>query len=120
MAILIKRKLEGSTLIEVIIAMVIIMVVFVIAMKVFANVFKTGVSFKNIQVSNQLNILCKKVQTSGYIDNNRVKIDSVDYELIEKESEVKSVSFLEIRASQKGRSMGTIKTLFKVKPYAKN
>lgn len=120
MAQLIKKKIEGSTVIEVIIAMVIIMVVLVIAMKVFANVLNTGVSFRNIQVQNQLNVLSKKVEELGYIENNLVQIDSVNYELIEKESELKNMASLEIKATQQGKLIGTVKTLFKIKTHAEN
>lgn len=120
MAQLIRKKVEGSTVIEVIIAMVIIMVVFVIAMKIFANVLNTGVSFRNIQVQNQLNLLSKNVEQLGFIENNHVQIDSVNYELIEKESGFSHIASLEIKASQQGKLIGTLKTLFKVKPNAKD
>lgn len=117
---LIKKKINGSTVIEVIIAMIIIMVVFTIAMKVFANVLNTSVSYTNIRVLNQLDAISKKVEELGYIDYNLVKIDSVDYELIGKNSNLKSILILEIRARQNGKLVGTLKTFIKVKPYAKN
>jgi Tfp pilus assembly protein PilE len=120
MAQLIKKKIAGSTVIDVIIAMVIIMVVFVIAMKVFANVLNTGVSFRNIQVQQQLNVLSKKVEELGHVENNLLQIDSVNYELIEKRTEAQQVSSLEIKATQQGKLIGTVKTLFKVKADAKN
>ncbi|TKC12047.1 hypothetical protein FA048_00055 [Pedobacter polaris] len=120
MARLIKKKIAGSTVIEVVIAMVIIMVVFVIAMKVFANVLNTGVSFRNIKAQNQLNVLSKKVEELGYVANGQVQIDSVNYELVEKESDVKNMASLEIKATQQGKLIGTVNTLFKVKPHAEN
>jgi type II secretory pathway pseudopilin PulG len=120
MAKLIKKKIEGATVIEVIIAMVIIMVVFVIAMKVFANVLNTGVSFRDIQVQNQLNVLSKKVEEQGYVENSLVQIDGVNYELIEKGSELKNISTLEIKATQQGKLIGKVKTLFRTKEHAED
>lgn len=115
MAKLINKKLEGSTLIEVLIAMVIIMIVFAIALKVFGNVMSTGVSFKKIQAQNQLHQLSEQVKRNGYIEESAIKIDSVNYQLLAAPSEIAGISKLEIKASQNGANLGSIKCLFKEK-----
>ncbi len=117
---LIIKKLAGATLIEVMIAMVIILVVFVIAMKVFVNVLNTGVSYRNIQVQNQLHVLSKKVEELGRIENDFLQIDSVAYEFREERLGMQNLSQLEIKAKQQGKLIGSLKTVFKVKPNAEN
>ncbi len=116
MAKLMNKKLAGSSLIEVLIAMVIIMVVFAIAMRVFVNVMNTGISFKKIQVQNQLNLLSKKVQFEGYFTESHVLIDSVDYFIKADSSATPGFAKLSIKASQQNQLLGEMKCLFKPKP----
>jgi Tfp pilus assembly protein PilE len=112
---IINKKLKGSTLIEVLIAMVIIMIIFAIAMQVFSNVLNTGVSFKKIQVQNQLQLLAQEVKEKGYLEQNDRQLDSVNYQLTTTLSEVEGVSKLEIRATQQGKNLGNLKCLFQLK-----
>jgi type II secretory pathway pseudopilin PulG len=113
MAKLIHKKLPSASLIEVIIAMIIIMIVFAIAMRVFTNVMNTGVSFTKIQVQNQLNLLSKKVQQEGYLADEHLQIDSVDYFFEADSSSTPGLAKLSIKASQQKRVLGEIKCLFK-------
>ncbi|MEE1945908.1 type II secretion system protein [Pedobacter sp. KR3-3] len=113
MAKLINKKLEASTLIEVLIAMVIIMVVFAIAMQVFGNVLRTGVSYKKLQAQNQMQLLSEQVKKNGYVEEAEVKIDSISYQLSIAPAEVAGIAKLEIKASLNGANLGNIKCLFK-------
>lgn len=113
MAKLINKKLEASTLIEVLIAMVIIMVVFGIAIQVFSNILHTGVSYKKLQVQNQLQLLSEQVKQKGYLAEETVKIDSVNYQLSTEPSEVAGIAKLEIKANLNGTNLGGIKCLYK-------
>lgn len=113
MAKLINKKLAASTLIEVLIAMVIIMVVFAIAIQVFSNVLNTGVSYKKLQVQNQLQLLSEQVRQKGYVEEESLKIDSVNYQLSTEPSDVAGIAKLEIKAKLNGTNLGSIKCLFK-------
>ena len=113
MAKLANKKIQASTLIEVLIAMVIIMVVFAIAMKLFSNVMSSGVSYRKVQVQNQLQILSEEVKQKGYVPQATLKVDSVDYQFETKASDVAGIAQLEIKASMNKRELGSIKCLFK-------
>lgn len=113
MAKLINKKLAASTLIEVLIAMVIIMVIFSIAIQVFSNVLNTGVSYKKLQVQNQLQLLSEQVRQKGYVEEESLKIDSVNYQLSTEPSDVAGITKLEIKAKLNGTNLGSIKCLFK-------
>lgn len=113
MAKLVNKKIQASTLIEVLIAMVIIMVVFAIAMKLFSNVMSSGISYSKVQVQNQLKILSEEVRQKGYVPQTNLKVDSIDYQFETKPSEVAGIAQLEIKASQHTRELGSIKCLFK-------
>jgi len=107
------KKLDGSTLIEVLIAMVIIMVVFSIALGIFNNVLNGSVSFKKVQVQQQLEILRKQMLENGKIEETHLLLDSVDYEMvIGKPGDFGTVP-LEIKANYRGIAFGSIKFLIK-------
>lgn len=105
------KKIEASTLVEVLIAMVVIMVVFSVAIGVFSNVLSGGISLKKIQAQAQMEVLVKQFREEGLKEDRVLKIDSVDYELISSESDIQGMSRLEIRASERGRSLGSLKCL---------
>lgn len=105
------KKIEASTLVEVLIAMVVIMAVFSVAIGVFSNVLSGGISLKKIQVQAQMEVLIKQFREEGLKEDRMLKIDSVDYELICSESDIQGMSRLEIRASERGRSLGSLKCL---------
>jgi Tfp pilus assembly protein PilV len=115
MARLIRKKVEGSTIIEALIAMVIIMIVFAMAITLFGNIMNTSVSIKKIQVQNQLDLLCKQVQKDGYVKDDQLSIDSVDYEFLTDTSSAAGISRLVIKATHNEQLFGTIKSLFKIK-----
>ncbi|WP_461788817.1 type II secretion system protein [Pedobacter sp.] len=102
---LIKRKLEASTLIEVLIAMVIIVIVFTIAMHVFANVMNTGVSSAKIKAENQIRLIAADVKNKGQIDEEVLILDSIGYELRVMPAVAAGLSQLEISAIQEGRKI---------------
>lgn len=108
------KKLAGSTLIEVLIAMVIIMVVFSIAMGLFSNVLSGGVSMRKVQIKQQLESLRLQVINSGKIEQEHLVIDSVDYELIKTEQASSGTDLLEIKASDHGTPAGSIRFLLKL------
>lgn len=111
MAKLRRKKLAASTLVEVLIAMVVIMVVFTMAIGVFSNVLSGGVSLKKIQAQSQMEALVKELREQGFKGEKVLSIDSVDYELKSLESEIPGTLRLEIRASERGRPLGSIKCL---------
>lgn len=112
---MIKKKISGSTLIEVLIAMVIIMIVFGIAMRIFGNVLSSGVSFKKIKAQNQLNLLLKEVQQRGYVQQTDLLIDSINYHLSIDTSKVLGLNKLIIKASEQGAYLGEVKFMYQVK-----
>lgn len=116
MAKLMQKKLEASTLIEVLIAMVIIMVIFAIAMTVFNHVLSGGVSYRKVRVQQQMQIISREVMRQGYISKDSIMADSVAYVLNSDTSGVAGVAKLEIRASSSGQRLGSMKCLFKLKP----
>lgn len=112
---LIKKKLEGSTLIEVLIAMVIIMVVFSIAMGLFSNVLSGGVSMRKVQINQQMESLRLQVAERGEIEEEHVLIDGIDYQLSTTKQANSDMNLLEIKASDHGVPAGNIRMLLKMK-----
>ena len=117
---LVKKKVAASSLIEVLIAMVIILIVFTIAIKIFNNVVSSSVSFRNVKVQSQLDLLAKQVEDIGYVETEVLQIEDISYEFVVKMSEVNDVAELEIRATQTGKFIGSIRTLFKIHADEKN
>ena len=108
---LINKKVQASSLIEVLIAMVIILVVFAIAMRIFGNVMQTGVSFRTISINSQLDVFEKEISTKCYLENEIIDIDSITYHFEMREVGSSSVKQLKITAKQLGRVLGSRKSL---------
>lgn len=115
MAQLINKKVEASSLIEVLIAMVIILIVFAIAMRIFGNVMQTGVSFRTISVDSQLDVFEKEIAERGYLEKEAVDLDSISYHFEIKERESSSIKQLNITAMQHGHLLGSRKSLINFK-----
>ncbi|KQR70895.1 type II secretion system protein [Pedobacter sp. Leaf176] len=115
MAELKKGKLEASTLIEVLIAMVIIMVLFALAIGLFNNVLSGGVSLKKLSVQNELNVLAKEVEAKGYIEKEVLLVDSVIYNFSRQETAHPGLSRLEIKAFRRAELLGSLKILYREK-----
>jgi len=113
MAKITHKKIESSTLIEVLIAMVVIMVVFSVAMGVFNNVLSSGISLKKLQAQAQMEVLVKASREEVLIESKTVNIDSVDYRLETKPSEIRGMVLLEVSASERGTPLGNIKCLIR-------
>lgn len=117
---LIRKKLKGSTLIEVLIAMVIIVVIFTIAMQVFSNVMQTGVSFRNIKVQNQMMAIAQEVRETGVVPQETLVIDSIAYELKIGAKGAAGLPQLEISATQAGQKLGELKCLINQQQHEEN
>ena len=61
----ISRKVQASTLVEVLVAMVTIVVVFGIAMMIYSNVMRSSVSVKKVRAQSILNGLIQETQFSA-------------------------------------------------------
>ncbi|OWK68849.1 type II secretion system protein J [Pedobacter sp. AJM] len=119
MAGLINKRLEGSTLVEVLIALVIIMAVFTIATAVFSNVLNSGVSMRRIQVNAQMEELRLHFLDTIVVDEQRLYIDSIEYHVSFLDSASASVTRVEISATDHGKSAGKIQFLKAIHPDAK-
>ena len=111
MAELIEKKLDGATLIEVLIAMVIIMAVFSIAIAVFSNVLSSGVSIRQIHANTEMEKLRLKVLTNTLYEPQHLMIDSIDYEVISSGSKYPGTMLIEISAFDHSSPAGKIKFL---------
>ncbi|MFD2581603.1 hypothetical protein ACFSR6_03815 [Pedobacter vanadiisoli] len=113
------KQLEASTLIEVLIAMVIIMVVFSIAMGLFSNVLSGGVSMRKVQIGQQMESLRRQVMESGSIEQEHLRVDSVDYQISIVKPVAPAMQLLEIRANDHGTPAGNIRFLLKMNDESK-
>ncbi|WP_443946641.1 PilW family protein [Pedobacter sp. AW1-32] len=111
MAKVMREKIESSTLIEVLIAMVIIMVIFSVAMGLFSNVIGSSTSYTKVKAQNQMEVLADEIRTLGYVKENSISIDSVDYQIEDDENAVNGLKKIKIKASQQGRSLGSVQCL---------
>ena len=110
-------KIHGSTLIEVLIAMVIIMVIFSLALTIFNNVLAGGLSYKKLDVHYKLIYLSKSVADKGYLEQDELVLDSVSYSFKSKPKPEISVGMeqLEINATRNKQLIGSIKILYRIK-----
>ncbi len=109
-----RQKLDASTLVEVLIAMVIIMVVFSIAMGLFSNVLSGGVSMRKVKINQQMESLRLQIAEDGKIEEEHVVIDSIDYQLSATKQTGSEMALLEIKASDHGTPAGSIRVLLKL------
>lgn len=114
MARLIDRKVQASSLIEVLIAMVIILVVFAIAMRIFGNVMQTGVSFRTISINSQLDVFEKEIAERGYLEKEVVDLDSISYHFEMTDEGNSKIKQIKITAMQHGRVLGSRKSLINI------
>ena len=110
---MIRKRITASTLLEVLIAMVIIMAVFTIAIKVFNNVMASGISFKKVRVHGQLDVLATEARQNGVIGDREIAIDSIVYSYSIYPSGIENLSQLEIKATENGKLLESIKCLVK-------
>ena len=74
-------KIKGSTLIEVIVAMVIIVIVFGMAMMIYANVTRMSLSVSKIQASALLQERLIDVEKTKYTSNQSIDTAGLHIEL---------------------------------------
>lgn len=115
MAQLINKKVQASSLIEVLIAMVIILVVFAIAMRIFGNVMQTGVAFRTISINSQLELFEKEIAERGYLEKEVVDLDSISYHFEMKDEGNSNIKQIKITVMQHGRVLGSRKALINIK-----
>ncbi|NTE04305.1 hypothetical protein G6M26_06495 [Agrobacterium tumefaciens] len=111
MAGLADKRIEGSTLVEVLIALVIIMAVFTIASAVFSNVINGGISMRQIRINAQMEKLRLHYLDSTAVDQQSLTVDSVEYHVIFTDSVSADITRVEINAVDQGKSSGKIKFL---------
>lgn len=109
------KKVVAATVIEVLVAMVIIMTVFTIAMRIFANVISSGVSFKKIQAQQQLQLLAKETQEQGFIGNASFLKESITYQYESDTSALVGYDKLRIKAYQGDKLLGSINCYYQTK-----
>ena len=114
---MVKVKVQASTLIEVLIAMVIIMIVFTIGIRIFTNVLYSSPASKKILVQQQLDVFSKDVQRNGLAEWPEMMIDSVRYQFKIDSNSVNGLKHLEIIASEYGQHLGSIEVLYKGKKH---
>lgn len=102
-------KLEGATLIEVLIAMVIIVGVFTTAVAVFTNVLSSGVSSQKIKAIQQMQQMKIDLIKSETFERGVLNIDSISYQIEPLESGVEGVGALKIKAELKGRTLAEVR-----------
>ena len=118
MAKLMLKRIQASTLLEVIISMVIIMAVFVVAMGIYTKVTLSGISLSKIKAQHYMKrIIDESIQNRDWEDAVSVD-DSIEYK--------KSVSvyagyedriLITVEAVQQGRSLGDIKQIVEKQEY---
>ena len=106
------KRIQASTLLEVIISMVIMMAVFVVAMGIYTKVTHSGTSLSKVKAQQHMKkIIDESVQNRDWEDAVSVD-DSIEYK--------KSVNvyagyedriLITVEAVQEGRSLGDIKRI---------
>ena len=114
---MVKMKVQASTLIEVLIAMVIIMIVFTLGIRIFNNVLYSSPASKKIQVQQQLDVFSKAVQQKGGPEKPEIVVDSVLYKFTVDSSSASGLKHMEIVASQHDQQLGHIDILYKRKNH---
>jgi hypothetical protein len=115
MAKLTIRRLEASTLLEVVISMVIILAVFTLAIGIFTRVTQSGFSFSSAQAMQHSKCVFYESITSGDLDNRVTTVDSIEYKkTVEGYAGHSDIVLMTIEANQSGKSLGTFKRLVRV------
>lgn len=109
------KKVAASTVIEVLVAMVIIMTVFTFAIRIFANVIGSSVSFKKIQTQQQLQLFAEEAKEQGFITNASSLKDNITYQYECDTSILNGFAKLRIKAVQSGEFLGVIYCYYQLK-----
>lgn len=105
-------------MIEVLVAMVIIMVVFAVAIRIFLNVMDSSISFKKIQAQQELAILAKQTQFKGFIEQETVQKDSINYVFKSDTTALMEYHQLTIQAYQQERLLAKTNCYYLLKERA--
>ncbi|QKJ31051.1 hypothetical protein HQ865_15245 [Mucilaginibacter mali] len=79
------KRVQASSLLEVIVAMLIIVVIFGIALGIFANITRSSVSVKQLKARAILNDICTRCEDSTAVES---KIFYVDHWKVEQEIKI--------------------------------
>lgn len=114
MAKLISNKVNASTLLEVIVAMVVIMIVFIIATGIYTNVIKSSPSVKQ----QQARALAIGVIQQSKLDHDWTEsIAQVDSITLQKEvapyGEYADLILIKVTAKEHGKEIGVVKQIVK-------
>lgn len=110
-------KVQASTLIEVLIAMVIIMIVFTLGIRIFNNVLYSSPASGKVRVQQQLDVFSKQIQQRGYPEQPEVIVDSILYKFTVDSNSVNGLKHVEITASHHDKHLGRIDVLYKGKNH---
>ena len=105
------KKLNASTLVEVLVAMLIIMVVFAIASKIYLNSFLQAPSYTKLMVSQQLKHQLQQLQNGEINPEEEVSVDGIIYHTQISKTKIEGIDLVEIRATQEKMLIAKIKGL---------
>lgn len=106
------KRIESSTLLEVIISMVIMMAVFVVAMGIYTKVTHSGISLGKVKAQQHMKrIIDESVQNRDWEDAVSVN-DSIEYKkTVSVYAGYEDRVLITVEAVQQGRSIGDIKQI---------
>ena len=114
MAGLITKKLQASTLLEVLISTVIITVIFTLAIGIYSRVTHSGFSLTDKQVQQQMdNIIVSSRETNNW-ESEDIGIDEVIYrKKVSNYSSYSSLLLVEIEALRDGKQIASVRQIVK-------
>jgi len=108
------RKLEASTLVEVLIAMVIIMAVFVSGMAIFVNVTQSGVSISRLKAQERMSKMMEESVSNADWHDQVVTEDSIFYQKsVVAYPAYPDLLLIEIKAKQNDTDLGEFRQVVK-------
>jgi Tfp pilus assembly protein PilV len=110
MAGLIQKKVNASTLIEVLVSMVIIMGVFAVAMGIYIKIMSSGFSLTHKQVQQQMQNIMQQSRENKDFSEGSVKLEDIEYhKKVRTFQSYTDLYLIEVEALQNGKILGTLK-----------
>ena len=112
--LLLKRKVQAATLLEVLVSMVIIMIVFVLAMGMYTRVTGAGFSLSQLRSQKEMEQIIRESIRNKDWENQSLMKDSIAYQKTASAyAGYEDLVLIEVKAEQNGKLLGTLKQIVK-------
>jgi type II secretory pathway pseudopilin PulG len=114
MAGLMNKKVQASSLLEVLVSMVIIMIVFTLAIGVYSKVTNSGISINDKQIQQQMQSIISASGENKEWDNESFEINNINFsKTVSNYNNYTDLYLIEVEAKKNGKVVGELRQIVK-------